>query len=515
MYWHKYEYCTERIEQYPCEPVWYGLLGRTFHSSNGTILLSTMPVKTVRFYTLALVLVDILAVLAAFTLAYIVRVQLDSRPLVNQISAIDFLVTFLQLLPFWFITLWGLGLYSPSVYQKRLTEMGKLLVGSFIGILLIIGYQYVIAEPLFPARLVPVYGGLATFIFLVAGRELLRFIRDLLYHFNVGTQRVMVIGRGEATHDIIENLHRTTSSGYRVVATVNTKYSKQISHYTSLDSALKDLDWLRIDTIIQTDLDQQSERNQRIMGAAQARHIQYCFIPGEPEFYSGKNQIDVFLGYPIIAVHQTPLVGWGELVKRVFDLLFIAILSPVWVPFMLVIALLQKLCNPGPLFFLSSRLGLYGKEIGTYKFRSMKAEYSGGDAAKIFRKMGRDDLAEQYEKTRKIDNDPRITTFGKFLRATSIDELPQIFNVIRGDMSLVGPRPIIKEEKKFYQGRAPLLFSVRPGITGLWQVSGRSDLPFEKRVDLELYYAQNWSFWMDMKILFKTIRVVVLGAGAR
>lgn len=474
-----------------------------------------MPVKTVRFYTLALVLVDILAVVAAFSVAYVVRVQLDNRPLVNQISAREFLVTFLQLLPFWLITLWGLGLYSPSVYQKRLTEMGKLLVGSFIGILLIIGYDFATEQPIFPARLVPVYAGVATFLFLVFGRELLRFIRDLLYHFNVGTQRVMVIGSGDATHDIIANLDRTTSSGYRVVATVGTKYGEHIAHYGSLDSALKDLDWLHIDTIIQTDLDQKSERNQRIMGAAQQRHIQYCFIPGEAEFYSGKNQIDVFLGYPIIAVHQTPLVGWGELVKRIFDLFLIVVSSPIWVPFMLLITLLQKVFNPGPLFFLSPRLGLYGKEINTYKFRSMSAKYSGEDAAKIFRKMGREDLAIEYEKTRKIENDPRITTFGKFLRATSIDELPQIFNVIRGDMSLVGPRPIIKEEKKFYSDRAPLLFSVRPGITGLWQVSGRSDLPFNKRVDLELYYAQNWSFWLDIKILFKTIKVVLLGSGAR
>lgn len=474
-----------------------------------------MPVKTVRFYTLALVLADILAVVAAFAMAYIMRVQLDTRPLVNQIGAWQFFTTFLQLLPFWLITLWGLGLYSPVVYQKRLTEIGKLLVGSFIGILLIIGYDFAIEEPIFPARLVPVYAGFATFLFLVLGRELLRFIRDLLYHFNIGTQRVMVIGSGDATLDIIENLDRTTSSGYRVVATVGTKYGESITHYRSLDPALKDLDWLHIDTIIQTDLDEKSERNQRIMGAAQQRHIQYCFIPGEAEFYSGKNQIDVFLGYPIIAVHQTPLVGWGELVKRIFDLVLIFVSSPVWLPFMLLIGMLQKVFNPGPLFFMSPRLGLHGNEIHTYKFRSMAAKYSGEDAIKIFRAMGREDLATEYEKTRKIENDPRITRFGKFLRATSIDELPQLFNVIKGEMSLIGPRPIIKDEKKFYQGRAPLLFSVRPGITGLWQVSGRSDLPFEKRVDLELYYAQNWSFWMDIKILFKTIRVVLFRDGAR
>ena len=131
-----------------------------------------MPVKTIRFYTLALIAFDILAVLAAFVLAYVVRVQLDPRPLVYQISAIDFFMTFLQLTPIWVVTLWSLGLYSPAVYQKRLTEMGKLLMASFIGVLLIIGYDYVIDEPVFPARLVPVYAGIATFLFLVVGREI-------------------------------------------------------------------------------------------------------------------------------------------------------------------------------------------------------------------------------------------------------------------------------------------------------------------------------------------------------
>jgi undecaprenyl-phosphate galactose phosphotransferase len=145
----------------------------------------------------------------------------------------------------------------------------------------------------------------------------------------------------------------------------------------------------------------------------------------------------------------------------------------------------------------------------------MRQEYSGKDAAEIFRMMGREDLAVEYEKTRKIDNDPRVTKFGNILRKTSLDELPQIFNVLKGDISLVGPRPILPQEVKLAKGRTALLHSVKSGMTGLWQVSGRSELSFDDRIELELFYAQNWSFWLDVKILFKTALVVVKGKGAK
>lgn len=474
-----------------------------------------MPVKTIRFYTLALVAFDVLAVLAAFVLAYVVRVQLDPRPLVYQIGAMDFFMTFLQLTPIWIVTLWSLGLYSPAVYQKRLTEMGKLLMASFIGVLLIIGYDYAINEPLFPARLVPVYAGIATFLFLVLGREVLRLARDIAYYFDRGVQRVMVIGKGDATKDIIANLRNTRRSGYRVIATVGTKVKGDIEYFSVPENALEALDRLQVDTIIQTDLYENAERNQHIMGAAQERHISYSFIPGEAEFYSGKNQIDVFLGYPIIAVHQTPLVGWGELVKRIFDLFATIVTLPIWGTLVVLVALAQKILNPGPVFYKSARMTRYSKNFQLYKFRSMGAQYGKKDAAEEFRDMGRNDLAAEYEKYRKVAKDPRITRFGRFIRATSLDELPQLFNVLRGDLSLVGPRPILPQELRLYLGRGSLLHSVKSGLTGLWQVSGRSDLPFEKRVELELYYAQNWSFWLDIKILFKTIGVVLFRSGAK
>jgi undecaprenyl-phosphate galactose phosphotransferase len=217
----------------------------------------------------------------------------------------------------------------------------------------------------------------------------------------------------------------------------------------------------------------------------------------------------------MITVYQTPLVGWGSIVKRVFDFIVSSLLIVILSPFLLIVYVIKRLADPGPAFYVSKRLSRFSQPIGLLKFRSMKAEYGGKDAAEEFRAMGREDLATEYETFRKVENDPRITPFGRWLRNTSIDELPQIFNVIKGDLSLVGPRPILPQEVKMAKGRTALLHSVKSGMTGFWQVSGRSELSFDDRIELELFYAQNWTFWLDIKILFKTVWVVLKGRGAK
>lgn len=471
-----------------------------------------MPTRSARIFSLVLLLGDFFTLLIAFAVAYIIRVQFDARPLVAQIEAKDFFLTFLLIAPFWIIVFASLGLYNARTYSRRLSEWGKLLVGSFIGILIVLGYAYVTNQTVFPARLVAVYALVASFLLLLLDREILRFVRSQLFRYGKGISRVLLIGNSEATKDIAEQLSDTKHSGYKIVAIAGPKSVLPDHfhgrHYSNFSHALNNLKIDAITTIIQTDLYDSTERNHKILGTAQANHINYSFIPGEAEFYSGKNTVDIFLSYPVISVHQTPLVGWGEIVKRVFDFIVSLVLIIILSPLLLLLMILQKLLNRGPVFYVSQRLTRYSKSINLYKFRTMRPEFGSRDAADEFRDMGRSDLAEIYQRDRKVPNDPRITWFGKFLRMTSLDELPQIFNVINGDLSLVGPRPILPQEVGLYKGRSALLHSVKSGVTGLWQVSGRSNLSFDKRVELELYYAQNWSFWLDIKILFRTIRVL-------
>ena len=480
-----------------------------------------MPTHNSKFYSLILIIVDTFVLLAAFTVAYILRVQYDTRPLLSSIHAYDYLYSFLLIIPFWILIFAILGLYKPSTYNRRLLEWSKIAIGSFIGILLVIGWQYVSGHDVFPARLVAVYALIGTFTFSVVERELLRYTRSVMFRFGKGVKRVLIIGSSSATTDIAMNLADTIRSGYKIVAIAGPKKAMpanlNILHYSLVETALKDIKINRINTIIQTDLYDLADRNQRILSAAQTHHIEYNFIPGEAEFYSGKNNVDVFLGYPMITVHQTPLVGWGAIIKRIFDFIVSIILIIVLSPLLLVIVILQKVLNPGTVMYKNDRLSRFSKKITLYKFRTMThlPGYDFVDASIEFKAMDREDLVKEYEKNRKVTDDPRVNKFGHFLRATSIDELPQIFNVLRGDLSLVGPRPIMPQEVKLARGRTALLHSVKSGVTGLWQVSGRSDLSFDERIELELFYAQNWTFWLDIKILLKTILVVLRKKGAK
>lgn len=479
-----------------------------------------MPTRNTKFYSFLLIIADFVVLLLAFAIAYVLRVHYDPRPLVNPVYAVDYLMTFATIVPFWIVIFAALGLYQANTYNRRLVEWSKIAIGAFIGILLVIGWEYVSEKHLFPARLVATYSLIISFLLIVCEREAIRFIRSLMFRFGRGISRVLIIGDSDATRDIALSLAETHKSGYHIVAIAGPKNvmpdSLDIIRFSSVDDALKRITELKITTIIQTDLYASAERNQRILGAAQVNHISYNFIPGEAEFYTGKNTVDVFLGYPMITVSQTPLVGWGALAKSIFDtiasLLAIIILSPVFA----LLILLQLILNPGPVFYVSKRLSRYSQPIDLIKFRSMRDRPTAHlDAAAEFRAMGREDLAKEYEQHRKVVRDPRITPFGEFLRVTSLDELPQIFNVLRGDLSLVGPRPILPQEAKFSRNRTALLHSVKSGVTGLWQVSGRSELNFDERIELELFYAQNWSFWLDLKILFKTIGVVLAKRGAR
>ncbi len=481
-----------------------------------------MPVKSVRAYTLALILSDIVAILGAFTIAYILRVQVDSRPLVNNIGAFEFLGTFLALLPFWILIFFALDLYSPKVYQKRSVEISKLLLCSFLGILLVIGYAFIVNRPIFPARLVAVYATGIIFVLLVLGREILRKARSVAFRYGKGLQRVMIIGSGEIANNIALALGDTASSGFNIVAYCGTDINiKGAKKFHTLDKALESLKALDIDTIVHTELFDEAIKNRQVFESALVHHIGYSFVPAEVEFYSGNNIVDILNGYPIISVSQTPLVGWGEAVKRAFDLVISFVLLVLLSPVFLVLVILQKLLNPGKIFYSHLRVTRRAKNFKVYKFRSMRRMkgYENKLASEEFRAMGREDLAVEYEKNYKVDGreDPRVTPFGLFLRQSSLDELPQLWNVLKGDISLVGPRPMLAKEidAKFTKERGALLLNVRSGITGLWQVSGRSDITDEERIQLELYYVQNWSFWLDIKILIKTVGVVLKRRGAQ
>ena len=195
-------------------------------------------------------------------------------------------------------------------------------------------------------------------------------------------------------------------------------------------------------------------------------------------------------------------------IKRLIDiigsLIGIILLSPIYI----IIAILIKFDSPGKIVFGHTRKGKGGKDIKVYKFRTM---YS--NANEIFESFT-SEQKEEYYKNFKLDNDPRVTKLGGFLRKTSLDELQQLFNILKGDMTIIGPRPIVEKEISKYGNKAEKLFSVVPGLAGYWQANGRSDTTYEERVEMDMYYIDNMSFYLDVKILFQTAISVLKGEGA-
>lgn len=197
-----------------------------------------------------------------------------------------------------------------------------------------------------------------------------------------------------------------------------------------------------------------------------------------------------------------------EFIKRVFDIVSSIMALIVFSPIILILIIIVRLDSKGPVFFGHKRIGYNGKTISIYKFRSMVE-----NAEEILRNFTPEQKAE-FEKNFKLDDDPRITKIGNFLRKTSLDELPQLINIIKGDMSVIGPRPIVQREVEKYGEYADKLFSVKPGLTGYWQANGRSDTTYEERVQMDMYYIDNRSIWLDIKILFKTVISVIKKEGA-
>lgn len=470
-------------------------------------------------YNFFLVIGDFLALLTAFVLAYVLRVTVSDKQISQPVYALDYVQILAAIIPFFILIFALLGLYGNRMHEKRFQEFGKLLVGCLIGVLFIISYSYMVNEPIFPARLVVLYAFALAFFFVLFFRTIARGIRRQLFTFGLGINNVLIIGDTTLAHALIQSMANTSVTGYKVRGLVASKLhvgrpSNRYEHFKTFSEAVAALP-IGVHTIVQTELYADNEKNDEILTYAQNNHIAYRFVPGNSELFTGNVDTEVFHGVPVIAVHQTALVGWGRVVKRLFDICAALLALIVFSPIMLIVAILVKVTDRGPIFFKHGRLSRFNSEVGIYKFRTNKSAYSGLEPEAAFAKMGRPDLAIEYRKNGdQLDHDPRVTGIGHFLRKYSLDELPQLFNVLRGDISLVGPRALVAYELDKY-AKKNLILSVKSGLTGLAQVSGRSSITFEERRALDLYYVQNWTFWNDIVILTKTVWIVLTHKGAR
>lgn len=473
-------------------------------------------------YGVFLIVGDFLALVAAFITAYIIRGKLSDIPVAHPVPVSSYVEVFLALLPFWILVFALLGLYNSAIHEKRFQELGRLFIGSFIGLLFVISYDYATIQAEFPSKLVPVYAFLLGFLFLALFRNLARAIRSKLFSFDIGITNLLIVGDTRAAKDLVDSLVDSKISGYRIAGIVGNKLKvpeqyPRLPVFNTFTDAVKKLRPEDIHSIVQTELFPSSEKNNEILEFAQTNHISFRFIPGNSELFVGNISVELFRSsVPVIAVHQTALIGWGRVAKRISDVLFSLLLLIPTIPIMILVAAAMKISDPrGPVIYKDTRLSRFATPVKVFKFRSIKKGYSGLGPEEAFTQMGRAELIAEYRANGDyLPNDPRISRIGKFLRTTSLDELPQLLNILKGDISFVGPRALHPNELSQYE-KKDLILAVKSGLTGLAQVSGRRNISFQERRKLDLYYVQNWSLWMDLVIIIKTVKVVFGRNGAR
>lgn len=314
--------------------------------------------------------------------------------------------------------------------------------------------------------------------------------------------RTLVIGPSRDRARVMDALRSDPTIGLHVAGDLNRKSFLEI-HGTVPRG---------IDHVVLVADPYDPEADAGIAHALQHAGVPLSLVPVVSMLPVQTGQAHYFLSHSVVLMSAGHVIGrpLAKAAKRVFDLLAAASLLVVISPVMLAIALLVRR-DGGPMFFRHERVGVGGTSFGCLKFRSMKAN---GDRILAEHLAHHPEAVVEWEASQKLRCDPRVTDIGRILRKTSLDELPQLFNVLRGEMSLVGPRPIVRAELRFYGEHGASYMQVKPGVTGLWQVSGRSDTSYERRVNLDVWYVRNWTFWHDLAILMKTVPVVLLRRGA-
>ncbi len=462
-----------------------------------------------------LIIGDAVALILSFASAYFVRVHVDPRPYEFESQLLNFTKTTLVVLPVMLIILAALGLYKKSIFlgKSRLAERGRLIIAAVLSVAALIVYDFFTGEELFPVRIMAVTAMVLSFLYLLLERILIRLIVRVVFRKDYGVRRVVIIGNSKSTEYLADYITSHPESGLRLTGIVaSRKYipsDLKTRQYSSLKDALRKA---KIDAIFQTD----EKATEYVYKQAVNKHLSYYFVPSETALSSHFGELELIGNTPAVLVMTTPLAGGAAAFKRGFDILF-SLVAIIIAAIPMLITWIAVKCSDfrHSAFYTDERLTRYNRKFKCYKFRTMKPEYSGMTAEEAFIKMGKPQLIKKYRKDGDyMKNDPRITKVGKFLRRTSLDELPQLFNILKGDISLIGPRALLPGELRDYGDRS-LILTVKSGLTGFAQVSGRRDIPFEERRALDIYYVKNWSLMLDFSIFFRTIAVVIKGEGAK
>ena len=465
-------------------------------------------------FTAVLFITDVGIVLLSFYIAYFIRMDILGPLLRVPFRDVPFSF---YLKYYYLFFIWPLVFAYEGLYTRRMPlsdETIRLWRGSLISTGIVVISIFALKVYLI-SRLVILIALVVSFVLFPLIRS---GVKALLYRTGIWDRRIIVVGGGRESRLIIRSLNKTRSLGYRVVGVVDESLERGstlegapvIGDFGSIPEILRRS---KVDGVLIANPDIDKEKLSEILALTE-RYTQDVFVL--PDFLGLRTQgleVENLNSLVILKFKNNLFNPWNRALKRTLDVLFSVIALLILAPFMGLVALLIKLDSKGPVFFVHDRIGKGGVPFRCFKFRTMYLD-AGERLRRFLDETPR--AREEWENFMKLRSfpDPRLTGIGGFLRKYSIDELPQLFNVLKGDMSLVGPRPYLPREIEHMGSSYDLVIAARPGLTGLWQVSGRNELSFKDRLLLDEYYVRNWSLWLDVTILLKTLGSVLKKEGA-
>ncbi len=451
-----------------------------------------------RYFNLFFVVLDAVLIVISYLLSWVLRFRTSIFGDSVRTLPFDYYLKFLIfIVPFFLVMNWAFGLYSEGRTHGRRTEAANIVKANTVGILIFTLLLYIIKQNHFARNMLVLFFVL-NILFDFLFRNLARNFVNKLRKGGMNKKTVLLVGYSTSLEEYVDRIITNPQWGYKILGIlddtfeVGTEY-KGIKVLGRLSSLIALLEMNKVDEIAITLGLNEYYKLEQIVALCEKSGVHTMFIPDYYNIISSKPYTEDLQGLPVVNIRYVPLNNlFSSFIKRVCDVVGSLLCIVIFSPIMLASVIIIKATSPGPVIFKQIRVGLHNKEFEMYKFRSMKVQ-----------------TEEDEKKGWTTKDDPRITKFGSFIRKTSIDELPQLFNVVKGNMSLVGPRPERPQFVEKFRETIPrymVKHQVRPGMTGWAQVNGfRGDTSIRKRIDCDLYYIENWTLGLDIKILFLTI----------
>lgn len=453
-------------------------------------------------FSFLLIPIDAAMIIASFVLSYYFRIKADILPVNSDITFKQYLWYVVYILPFWLIIYALSGLYRISRERNYFNDLYKIFVSNSVVILIFIVAIF-FGRAFFFSRLILILILVISVLSVFIGRIVTGEIQRYLYRYGYGVHKVIIVGKSQIARRLIREIINQKRLGMKFLGLVDNHSRKSNNEFHVLGD-INELEEIvkkhKPDELILTDFSLNRQKIVEMIQLCSDANISFKFISDVFSLVTTSANPNTLAGLPIMELKTIALDGWGRIVKRLFDIIFSAILLILLSPVFLVISLLVKITSPGPVIFKQKRVGRDGKVFNFYKFRSMYADKC--------------DFSEKGKKwTTAKDEKTRITPMGRFLRKTNLDEIPQFYNVFKGDMSFVGPRPELPTFVDKFQKDIPEYYRrhrVKSGLTGWAVVNGlKGDTSIEERVRYDIFYIENWSFWFDLKIIIKTVFLII------